>query len=311
LQTLYAGGGRRYKLPNYSREELYAEDGGTIVLDWLKRESPASTPTIVVVPGICSHSESHYIRGLAQMSVDHGFRVVIFHARGCASIKTPKLFTYGDTSDLKQSIQHIHKLIPESPLFGIGLSLGGNMLCKYVGEASSSEETQYLRGAMSVSQGYDALKGVNMLKEAKFYDRHVASKLTGLVNKHADVFKDVIDVPSILEIKSVQDFDLQFTCKLNGYEDLQNYYKEHSCISLLPKISVPIMLLNSLDDPLVPAPLIPYQLPQENSNVLLVTTKTGGHISWVEGWLFPNKEHWHEKLIMQFFGSILQLEKQE
>jgi len=67
------------------------------------------------------------------------------------------------------------------------------------------------------------------------------------------------------------------------------------------------MLLNALDDPLVPQALIPYQLAEDNENIIMVTTKVGGHISWVEGWCVPNKVHWHEKLVMEFFKSVKQL----
>jgi len=310
LQTLYAGGARFSKLPNYYREELDTPDGDVIVLDWMNYNAPQNTPTIIIVPGICSHSESHYIRSLSQLCADNHYRSVVFNARGCVKVRTPKLFTYGDTTDLRQTVAHVHKIFPQSPLIGIGLSLGGNMVSKYAAE-ESSEKSQYLRGVMSISQGYDAIKGIKLIKEAKFYDRHVTRKLTNLVKKHEHMFKDVVDVSTVLSVKSVEDFDIQFTCKIHGISDVRKYYEEHSCLPLLPKVSIPILLLNALDDPLVSASLIPFDLPKENDNIIVVTTKAGGHISWCEGWLFPKKIHWHERLFLQFVQAVVKFEKEE
>jgi len=310
-QTLYAGGGRRCKLPNYEREELETSDGGVIVLDWLNRKCNPDTPIIIIVPGICSHSESHYIRHLTQFSADNGYRAVVFNARGCVRITTPKLFTYGDTNDIRQTVLHIRKTYPKSPLFGFGLSLGGNMLAKYIGESSAENEIQYFTGAISVSQGYDAKKGIEMIKERQFYNRHVTSKLTGLVKKHKKVFQDVVDLSSVLATSSVDDFDKEFTCKIHGFRDVYQYYEEHSCLPVLPKISIPFLLLNATDDPLVPGSLIPYNLANENSNIIIVTTKVGGHISWVEGWFIPKTVHWHERLGIEFFQALRLLKKVE
>lgn len=64
------------------------------------------------------------------------------------------------------------------------------------------------------------------------------------------------------------------------------------------------MLLNSLDDPLVPEFLIPYNAPFENENIILATTKHGGHLGWASGWLIPHKMHWHEKLILEFTNAL-------
>src|SRR5690349_8966971 len=84
---------------NFLREELLSEDGGVIVLDWCNRDIDSRIPTIVVVPGtahsmylfkiegVCSHSDSQYVRGWVHNITAAGFRAVVYNPRGCVSIK--------------------------------------------------------------------------------------------------------------------------------------------------------------------------------------------------------------------------------
>jgi len=308
VQTLYAAGGRRYPTPNYTREELISEDGGVIVIDWCNKNLDSSVPTIIIVPGVCSHSHSQYVMGWVHNVTEAGYRAVVYNPRGCVSIKTPKLFTPGGTSDLKQAVQHIHSVFPESPLFGVGLSMGANTLMKYVGESSVHPEKQILKGVVSISQGYDGLKGIRALKKNPFYDRHVTTKLKELVKKHAHVFEEVVelDLSFVYQTSSVEDFDTHFTQKIHKFDDIEEYYKKESCIHLLHQVSIPALLLNALDDPLICPTLVPYSLPKENKNIILVTTNHGGHISWTEGFFMPNKIHWHERLTLEYFKALLQ-----
>jgi predicted alpha/beta-fold hydrolase len=308
LQTLYAAGGRRHFRPAYAREELTCEDGGIVVLDWANKNFDSSTPTIVIVPGVCSHSDSHYVRSWVENVTTAGFRAVVFNPRGCVTIKTPKLFTPGGTSDLKLAMQHIHASFPESPLFGIGLSMGANLLMKYVGEASVHPEIQYFKGVVSISQGYDGLKGIRYLKSSPFYDRHVTSKLVDLVKRHSEVFEEVVDLSFVYQVNSVEDFDMHFTKKIHKFEDIEEYYRKESCIHNLHQVSIPTLLLNALDDPLIAPELIPYHIARENKNIILATTAHGGHISWAEGYFLPNRVHWHERVAFEYIGALLTLD---
>lgn len=55
------------------------------------------------------------------------------NCRGCANseIKTPQMYSGGYTDDLRVALAHIQKrLAPNTPLVGIGFSLGSNILVK-------------------------------------------------------------------------------------------------------------------------------------------------------------------------------------
>lgn len=60
------------------------------------------------------------------------------NCRGCANseIKTPQMYSGGYTDDLRVVLAHIQKrLAPNTPLVGIGFSLGSNILVKVLKNA--------------------------------------------------------------------------------------------------------------------------------------------------------------------------------
>jgi len=266
MQTMYVSAVRRAKMPNYKRECLESPDGEHIVLDW--QHSPQHNSSthieniVVIVPGICNNSESHYVRHFSTLCVSKGFTPVVFHMRGTSAsqIKTPRLFTWGDTADLNFTLEHLHKVYPQSKLFLIGFSLGGNVVVQYCGQYGAKLLESNICGAISVCQGYDALKSVRNMNNSPFWNFGLTTKLKRLLARHSDAFKDIIDVPHVLKtMRTIEDFDTLFTCKIYGYESVVAYYNEHSSVNNLHNVKVPLLLLNAVDDPIVPPFLLQFQ----------------------------------------------------
>jgi abhydrolase domain-containing protein 2 len=164
LQTFYASILRKTTKEKYNREYIRAEDGGIIVLDWHKNSNEEKIPIksppiiIVIVPGICNNSESHYIMHFSKCCKEHGFSNVVFHTRGTAELFTPKLFTCGDTNDLNQTMNYLYTKYHLSKFVLIGFSMGGNIVVKYLGEKSTLAKSLNIIGGISICQGYDGLK---------------------------------------------------------------------------------------------------------------------------------------------------------
>mgnify|MGYP002010507346 CR=1 FL=1 len=98
---------------------------------------------------------------------------------------------------------------------------------------------------------------------------------------------DVSHVSNILE------FDDVITAPSHGFRDANDYYERCSSIHYLPDITVPTLLIQASDDPLIPAAALP------DSSQLSASTRmkqaSGGHLGFVSvrhhNWL----EHriWH------------------
>ena len=68
--------------------------------------------------------------------------------------------------------------------------------------------------------------------------------------------------------------------KTHGYNSVEEYYKAMSAIFYMQYITVPVLSVNSLLDPLVDSAKIPRERFEENPNLFLVTLLEAGHITY-------------------------------
>lgn len=62
----------------------------------------------------------------------------------------------GGTEELATMVQAVIALFPTSTLLAVGFSMGGNVLCKYLGENKKMSKRFFC--AVSICQGYDAVR---------------------------------------------------------------------------------------------------------------------------------------------------------
>jgi predicted alpha/beta-fold hydrolase len=75
---------------------------------------------------------------------------------------------------------HIQKIIKrDSPIVGVGFSMGGNMLGKYLGENAAR---QVLSAGIAVSQGYDGVRGIHHLRSS-IYNKVITSTLKSILKR--------------------------------------------------------------------------------------------------------------------------------
>jgi hypothetical protein len=82
----------------------------------------------------------------------------------------------------------------------------------------------------------------------------------------------------------MRQYDEAVSMRLHGFDSLEAFYAEQSCVHRLHQVRVPVMFLNALDDPLAAHSCIPYDTLLRNPNTVLVTTNSGGHLGWAQGW---------------------------
>lgn len=88
-------------------------------------------PMLVMLHGLKGGSHEIYIRHvLAPLVGDGGWEACVVNSRGCSNsrITTSVLYNARATWDIKQTVQWLRKTFPNRPLFGIGFSLGANII---------------------------------------------------------------------------------------------------------------------------------------------------------------------------------------
>jgi predicted alpha/beta-fold hydrolase len=187
-------------------------------------------------------------------------------------------------------------------LLMIGCSMGANILIRYLA-LPSDERAPNIVASISISQAYDAERGAELLPTR--YRGVILSKMKKLVRQHAHVIGETSDVDAILAARTCEEFDQLYTIPINDnrWRDAAHYYREASCIEALARVDTPLLLLNGLDDPLVPPPLVAaaHRVAARNRHVAGATLTRGGHLGFAHGWLVPRRRSFADELVLHYF----------
>src|SRR5258706_11496532 len=134
LQTLWGPLLRHWRRAPLRRERLETPDGDFVDLDWLDG-APESGPLILILHGLEGSSRSHYARGLLRETARLGWRGAVLHFRSCSGEvnRLPRLYHSGDTRDLEWVVEGLRKRDALARIGLIGVSLGGNVVLKWLG----------------------------------------------------------------------------------------------------------------------------------------------------------------------------------
>ncbi|GMP79187.1 hypothetical protein CsSME_00034834 [Camellia sinensis var. sinensis] len=283
----------------YRRQIFHTSDGGTIALDWLMssdvsgdaiyRNSSISkddtTPIMVVIPGLTSDSTSPYIKHIAFNTAKRGWNVVVGNHRGLGGISVTSdcFYNAGWTEDTREVIHYLHHEYAKAPLFAVGTSIGANILVKYLGEDG---ENVPIAGAVAICSPWDLLIGDRFISRRliqKLYDRALTIGLQGYAQLHQPQYTRLADWDGIKKSRSIRDFDNYATCLVGKFETVDTYYRRCSSSSFVGHVSVPLLCISALDDPVCTKEAIPWDECRANKNIVLATTKHGGHLAFFEG----------------------------
>jgi len=282
---------------NYTRERISTPDGDFIDIDI---SSISSDKALILSHGLEGNSQRHYIKGMIKAFHNAGYDGIAFNMRGCSGVpnKRPETYHSGKTEDLHTVIQYIlkHKNYKEISL--VGFSLGANLTLKYVGEMGSTLHSK-VKSAVGISAPCDLISSSIELHKAKNYI--YAKRFLISLLKKMDEKRDIIP-PEIWEkrnsIKTLRDFDNVFTAPLNGFRDAEDYWKKCSCKNFLSGITIPALIINSADDPILGTECYPIKEAQSNKNLFLEITKHGGHMGYIT--FSDDGQYWHERRTVQF-----------
>ncbi|KAF0040532.1 hypothetical protein F2P81_006430 [Scophthalmus maximus] len=283
LQTALYGKMGRVNTPTPCgvRKLLPMQDGATATFDLFEPRGDHSTGddiTMVICPGIGNHSEKNYIRTFVDHSQRQGYRCAVLNHLGALpnmELTSPRMFTCGCTWEFAAMVGHIKRAFPQTRLVVVGFSLGGNIVCKFLGENRSNQDRVLC--CVSVCQGYNALRAQETFFQwdqcRRFYNFVLAEKMKKLILSHRSSLLDMsssrigdADLSRLCAATSLMQIDDSIMRKFHGYGSLKEYYEKESCVHYIHKVSVPLLLVNSSDDPLIHQSLlaIPRTLAESN-----------------------------------------------
>ena len=310
VQTIWGPLFRNNRLP-LRRERLSTPDGDFVDLDWLDGDpgdADTPRPTLLVLHGLEGSSRSHYASGLLRAGLAAGWHPVVFNFRSCSGElnSLPRFYHSGETGDLAWVVQALVARASGVALGAVGVSLGGNVLLKWLGEVGEAAPAE-LRGAVGISVPFDVAASARVLDRGFHRLVYAANFLRTMRSKVIEKerrYPGFVDVAATRRARTFARYDRVVTAPLNGFRDEVDYWTRASSGPYLARIRRPVLLLSAHDDPIVPGRTLPD--PQElPANVRAEFTARGGHAGFLEGRWPWRTGSWAERRAVEFLTSLL------
>jgi len=190
-------------------------------------------------------------------------------------------------------------------------------MTKYVAEEGSDCQ---LTGMISIANPWDFHKGVAYAEKGSLWNWYIYRFVLGgalqrLYELHKDIFFKAKNPPLDLEVLkhtllrhkiTLRQFDNSVTAPLYGFKDAMDIYYHASSAKVLHNIRIPVLGINSLDDPIVGRDYLPYDEAFRNPWLILAVTNGGGHMGWFEQSPDGSLTRWYVKPVKEFVKALME-----
>ena len=304
-QTIYPVLIRRPEIA-YRRQRIETPDGDFIDFDWL--DSPtanATTPLVALFHGLEGNSRSHYALALMTHLRSIGWRGVVPHFRGCSGElnRRPRAYHSGDYTEVAWMLETIRGIVPDTPLFAVGVSLGGSALLNWLGR-EEHRAARIVAAAAAVSAPLDLTAAGIAIEQGlnRIYSRHFRGTLVPKAMAMARQFPGTLDAAAIARVDTMYHFDDVVTAPLHGFTGTDDYWHRASSKPWLKAVVVPTLVLNARNDPFIPASSLPTRA-EAGAATTLEQPDDGGHAGFPEQ-RFPGRPDWLPQRLVTYFSEV-------
>lgn len=290
------------------RERWDTPDGDFLDIDRIRGRD--GQPRLVVLHGLEGSSNSHYARGLLMAARGRGWAADVLAFRSCGGEPNRLLRSYhsGETGDLDFVVRTLIAAQPHQPIVLTGVSLGGNVLLKWLGERAECVPSQVVAAA-AVSVPFDLARGSMHLQRgfSKLYESYFLRSLRRKALGKAARFPGRLDRAAIARARTLWDFDDAVTAPIHGFRDARDYYDQSSSIRFLGRVRVPTLLLNAVDDPFLPSSVLDEvrMIAKTNSALHVEFVAKGGHVGFISGTAPWRPVYYAEARAIEFLDDAL------
>lgn len=262
-------------------------------------------PRLFLLHGLEGTIRSHYVGGFFGIARDRGWAadMLIFRSCGDEPNLAPRFYHSGETSDLDFALHRVLEEFASVPIVLCGVSLGGNVLLKWLGERGG-ELPSRVRAAAAVSVPFDLERGSLHISRgfSRIYERHFLRTLRRKAAAKLTRFPTLFDLRRLRASRTLYEFDDAVTAPVHGFRDAHDYYSRASSLGYLRHIRRPTLLLSARDDPFLPESVLEEVAEVARANPWLTVEfhDHGGHVGFVGG------SPWHptyyaEQRVGEFF----------
>jgi len=271
--------------------------------------SDPNTPILFFLPGMTGEISDPYVINICIEGLKNGYHVCMYQMRILNEnfgVDETRRMSFCEDIDLCLDV--IKKQFNKAKIYAISGSFGANNLLYYLGEKNKNfpKEQKKIEAAVSFSNPY------NMEMCARLCEGTIISTLvTYLEQKNSKKIKDSIErcpnlthinTQELIECENSIVFDEIFNAKLYGYRTATEFYRNISPIKNLSQIDIPVLCINSMDDPITPYQAIAYDDIRLNPNIFLIVTDKGAHMAFISNEKLLELKQWNLKPAFEFLN---------
>jgi predicted alpha/beta-fold hydrolase len=282
---------------------MSTHDGDFADVDWIEASPPPPAPFVLILHGLEGSSRSHYALGLLHEVAERGWAGAVLHFRTCGGQIncSPRLYHSGDTADLDWMVSHLLAKEPERPIGLIGVSLGGNVVLRWLAERGEVLAPA-VRAAVAISVPFDLAAAAAVLDRGLrrwLYTAHFLGTMRAKVRAKADMYRELMDLGAIARARTFREWDRLVTAPLYGFTDERDYWERCSSGPVLSAIRRPCLLINAINDPFVPPASLPVEAVRGSRWLEAAFVSQGGHAGFLEG---RGRRSWAERRAVDFLA---------
>jgi predicted alpha/beta-fold hydrolase len=264
----------------------------------------------VILHGLEGTARSHYARGLFLEAARRGWAADLLLFRGCGGEpnRAPRFYHSGDTGDIDSVARRLLSRGTDTPFLFAGVSLGGNVLLKWLGESGESVDRRVIAAA-AVSVPFDLARASRHIDRgfSRVYQRHFLQSLRAKALAKLDRYPNLVPRERVRAARTLYEFDDVVTAPVHGFADADDYYSRSSSIRFLSRIRVATLLLSAVDDPFLPGDVLEQvrDIARRNPHIDVEFLAKGGHVGFVSGQNPFRPIYYAEWRVAQFFERAL------
>ncbi len=281
-------------------------DGDFVDLDFVDVQGLREDCLVLLMHGLEGSARSGYAYQLYEQLSRRGIQTVGLNFRSCSGElnRGLRLYHSGETEDPRWVLGRLIEMFPHKRLAAVGISLGGNVLLKYLGE---SGEQSGLDLAAAWSVPFDLSAGADFMENgfAQAYVTRLLRSLKKKVRVRVDQLGPLIDLERTMISRTFREFDDAATAPLHGFDGAADYYGRSSSAGFLGSVRIPTLVVHSADDPFLPAEAIPETVLKANQMLTPLITERGGHVGFITGANPLKPTFWAESVIADWLVEHL------